>query len=136
MHHGVEGNTIPHTGPKAFAAMKQDEARKQSTTTPQALGKATGPSHEATRYPEGGTSTVTPETQTERNDTEEPQQERNQKEKKQTEGKESTAQKSKNRSGRGTGPPKGEQKTPQSNSKWEQITKRCQGTSGTGTEQV
>ena len=39
MHHGVEGNTIPHTGPKAFAAMKQDEARKQSTTTPQALGQ-------------------------------------------------------------------------------------------------
>jgi len=35
-HHGVEGNTKPHTGPKAFAAMKQDEARKQSTTTPQA----------------------------------------------------------------------------------------------------
>ena len=32
MHHGVEGNTKPHTGPKAFAAMKQDEARKQSTT--------------------------------------------------------------------------------------------------------
>ena len=30
MHHGVEGNTKPHTGPKAFAAMKQDEARKQS----------------------------------------------------------------------------------------------------------
>ena len=39
--------------------MQQDEARKQSTTTPQALGKATGPSHEATRYLEGGTSTVT-----------------------------------------------------------------------------
>ena len=37
MHHGVEGNTKPHTGPKAFAAMKQNEARKQSTTTPQAL---------------------------------------------------------------------------------------------------
>jgi hypothetical protein len=39
MQHGVEGNTKPHTGPNAFAAMKQDEARKQSTTTPQALGQ-------------------------------------------------------------------------------------------------
>ena len=28
MHHCAEGNTKPFTGPKAFAAMKQDEARK------------------------------------------------------------------------------------------------------------
>ena len=46
----------PHTGPKAFAAMRQNVARKQCTTTPQAIGKATRPSQEATRYPEGGTS--------------------------------------------------------------------------------
>ena len=39
LHHDVEGNTKPHTGPRAFAAMKQDEARKQSTTTLQALGQ-------------------------------------------------------------------------------------------------
>ena len=35
--HGVEGNQIPHTGPKAFAAVEQNEARKQSTTTLQAI---------------------------------------------------------------------------------------------------
>ena len=46
----------PHTGPKAFAAMRQNVARKQCTTTPQAIGKATRPSQEATRYPEGETS--------------------------------------------------------------------------------
>ena len=34
----------PHTGPKAFAAMRQNVARKQCTTTPQAIGKATRPS--------------------------------------------------------------------------------------------
>ena len=60
MQHGVEGNTKPHTGPNAFAAMKQDEARKQSTTTPQALGQGNrAVTHEATGYPEGGSSTVT-----------------------------------------------------------------------------
>ena len=37
MPHGVEGNQIPHTGPKAFAAVEQNEARKQSTTTLQAI---------------------------------------------------------------------------------------------------
>jgi hypothetical protein len=37
MPHGVEGNKIPHTGPKAFAAVEQNEARKQSTTTLQAI---------------------------------------------------------------------------------------------------
>ena len=36
--------------------MRQNVARKQCTTTPQAIGKATRPSQEATRYPEGGTS--------------------------------------------------------------------------------
>ena len=36
--------------------MRQNVARKQCTTTPQAIGKATRPSQEATRYPEGETS--------------------------------------------------------------------------------
>ena len=35
---------------------KLQPARKQCTTTLQAIGKATRPSQEATRYPEGGTS--------------------------------------------------------------------------------
>ena len=40
--------------------MKQDEARKtKHHHTPSNQGKANGPSHEATRYPEGGTSTET-----------------------------------------------------------------------------
>ena len=38
MHHGVEGEN-PTQGQKAFAAMKQKEVRKQSTTTRRALGQ-------------------------------------------------------------------------------------------------
>ena len=168
MHHGVEGNTKPHTGPNAFAAMKQHEARKQSTTTPQALGQGNravtwsnqiprgrdqhsnwtrtpqgnnrrgeggnsqrgrgaahsttktankeAPQHQRrhTKAKEKTTAKSQAETPTEKHNTEEPQQERNQGEdQKQTEGKESTAQNTqKQGSRRGTGPRKGEQKTP------------------------
>ena len=57
MHHGVEGKQ-PHTGPKAFAAMRQQKER-QSTTTLPAIKQGNQAVTKATRYPEGGTSVQT-----------------------------------------------------------------------------
>ena len=52
-HHGVEGNKTPHRA-TGLAAMKRDEARKQSTTTPQAKEQGNRAVARSNQIPRGG----------------------------------------------------------------------------------
>ena len=129
MHHCAEGNTKPFTGPKAFAAMKQDEARKaMNHNTPsnkarqpgrhikQPDTQREGPAQNWARTPQGtnrrgegkgqgeDNSKTQAEPPTQEHNTEEPQHEGNQREdQRQPEGKESTAPKTNKVRGPGGG---------------------------------
>ena len=58
MPQGVEGKPVTPHRAKGLYCRGATWSEKQSTTTLQATGKATRPSQEATRYPEGGTNTA------------------------------------------------------------------------------